>query len=44
MVVMGQVEGASIDDLEAGTEMEITTAVLNEDEENQYIVWKWRKA
>jgi uncharacterized OB-fold protein len=44
MVVMGQVEGASIDDLEAGTEMEITTAVLNEDDENQYIVWKWRKA
>ena len=44
MVVMGQVEGAGIDDLEAGMEMEITAAVLNEDDENQYIVWKWRKA
>ncbi len=44
IVVMGQVEGASVDDLEAGTEMEIIAAVLNEDEENQYIVWKWRKA
>ena len=44
MVVMGQVEGASVSDLEAGMEMEITTAVLNEDDENQYIVWRWQKA
>ena len=44
MVVMGQVEGASVADLEAGMEMEITTAVLNEDDENQYIVWRWQKA
>lgn len=44
MVVMGQVDGAGVEDLEAGMEMEITTGVLNEDDENQCIVWRWRKA
>lgn len=42
MVVLGQVSGASVADLEAGMEMEIVLDTLYEDDEHEYMVWKWR--
>jgi hypothetical protein len=43
MVVMGQVvAGVSVDDLAVGTEVEIVLDTLYEDDENEYLVWKWR--
>ena len=44
MVVLGQVAGASVEDLEAGMEMELVLDTLFEDDENEYVVWKWRPA
>ena len=45
MVVLGQVvDGVGPADLEVGMEMELVLATLNEDEENEYVVWKWRPA
>jgi uncharacterized protein len=45
MVVLGQVvEGVRVEELEVGMEMELVLDTLNEDEENQYVVWKWRPA
>jgi uncharacterized OB-fold protein len=45
MVVLGQVvDGVGTADLEVGMEMELVLATLNEDEENEYVVWKWRPA
>jgi uncharacterized OB-fold protein len=45
MVVLGQVvPGVTTDDLEAGMEMELVVDTLFEDDENQYLVWKWRPA
>ena len=42
MVVLGQVvSGVGTDDLEAGMEMELVVDTLYEDDENQYLVWKW---
>ena len=43
MVVLGQVDGAGVEDLEVGAEMELVLRTLFEDEENEYVVWKWRK-
>ena len=43
MVVLGQVDGAGVEDLEVGAEMELVMSTLFEDEENEYVVWKWRK-
>ena len=44
MVVLGQVEGASVDQLEAGMQMELTLGTLYEDADAEYLVWKWRPA
>jgi len=44
MVILGQVEGAAIEDLEAGMEMELVFSPLFADEEHEYIVWKWKPA
>ena len=43
MVVLGQVDAAGVEDLEVGAEMELVLGTLFEDEENEYVVWKWRK-
>ena len=45
MVVLGQLD-ASVDpeSLEVGQEMELTLGTLYEDDENEYVVWKWRPA
>ena len=43
MVVLGQVVGeVGIDDLAVGTPVEIVLDVLYEDDEHQYLVWKWQ--
>ncbi|MDZ7733674.1 MAG: hypothetical protein U5R31_11785 [Acidimicrobiia bacterium] len=45
MVVLGQL--AEDDDPEAlavGSEMELTSGVLYEDDDHEYVVWKWRRA
>jgi uncharacterized OB-fold protein len=43
MVVLGQVvPELGTEDLEAGMEMELVLGTLFEDEENEYVVWKWR--
>jgi hypothetical protein len=43
MVVMGQmVPGVTVDDLAVGTEVELVVDVLYEDDDHQYLVWKWR--
>jgi uncharacterized OB-fold protein len=43
MVVMGQVvPGVGVDELRVGTEVELVLDTLYEDDENQYLVWKWR--
>jgi uncharacterized OB-fold protein len=43
MVVMGQVEpGVTVDDLTVGTEVELVVDVLYEDDDHEYLVWKWR--
>lgn len=43
MVVMGQVTaGVSVEELEAGMEMELVLETLFEDDDNEFLVWKWR--
>jgi uncharacterized OB-fold protein len=43
LVVMGQVvPGVGVEDLSVGTEVELITDVLYEDQDHQYLVWKWR--
>jgi uncharacterized OB-fold protein len=43
MVVLGQVvAGVTVDDLRVGQEMELVVDVLDEDDEHEYLVWKWR--
>jgi uncharacterized protein len=43
MVVMGQVvPGVGVEDLSVGTEVELVTDVLYEDDDNEYLVWRWR--
>src|SRR5580698_7406084 len=43
MVVMGQVvPGVTVDDLTVGTEVDLVVDVLYEDDDHQYLVWKWR--
>jgi uncharacterized OB-fold protein len=44
LVVLGQVDGAGVEDLEAGMEMELTLAPLFEEDGREVIVWKWRPA
>ena len=43
MVVLGQVvPGVTVDDLTVGMEMELVLDTLYEDDENEYVVWKWK--
>jgi len=43
MVVMGQVvPGVTVDDLSVGDRVELVLDTLYEDDDNQYLVWKWR--
>jgi uncharacterized OB-fold protein len=43
MVVMGQlIPGVGVDDLSIGTEVDLVTDILYEDDDHQYLVWKWR--
>ncbi len=45
MIVLGQVpDQVSIEQLEAGMEMELVVDTLFEDDDNEYVVWKWRPA
>lgn len=45
MVVLGQVvDGVRTADLKAGMEMELVSDKLYEDDENEYVVWKWKPA
>jgi uncharacterized OB-fold protein len=45
MVVLGQVvPGVDVAELEAGMEMELVLGTLFEDDENEYLVWKWKPA
>ena len=45
MVVLGQVVlEVGVEDLKAGMEMELVIETLFEDDENEYMVWKWRPA
>ena len=45
MVVMGQLApGTEPESLEVGMEMELVLDTLYEDDENEYVVWKWRPA
>jgi uncharacterized OB-fold protein len=43
MVVLGQLEpGVDVTALGVGAEMELTLGTLYEDDEHEYLVWKWR--
>jgi uncharacterized OB-fold protein len=43
MVVLGQVvPETGVDDLAVGMEMELTVGTLYEDDEAEYLIWKWR--
>jgi uncharacterized OB-fold protein len=45
MVVLGQVvAGVGVDQLEVGMPMQLVLDTLYEDEQNEYIVWKWKPA
>lgn len=42
MVVLGQLaSGVSVDDVSIGTEVELVLETLYEDDDNDYVVWKW---
>jgi uncharacterized OB-fold protein len=43
MVVMGQiVPGVGVEELKVGDEVELVLDTLYEDDEHEYLVWKWR--
>jgi uncharacterized protein len=43
MVVMGQVVAdVDVEDLSVGEEVELVLDILYEDDEHEYLVWKWR--
>jgi uncharacterized protein len=43
MVVLGQVvPGIAARDLEVGQEMELVLGTLYEDDDSEYLVWKWK--
>ena len=43
MVVMGQVvPGVGVNQLSVGDEVELVLDTLYEDDEHEYVVWKWR--
>lgn len=45
MVILGQVvRGVGVDALKVGMEMELVVEMLYEDDDNEYLVWKWKPA
>jgi uncharacterized OB-fold protein len=43
LVVMGQVRaGVAVEDLAVGDEVELVVDTLYEDDEHEYLVWKWQ--
>lgn len=45
IVVLGQlVPGTGVGDLKVGDEVELVLGTLYEDDENSYLVWKWKPA
>ena len=43
MVVLGQLaEGVDPETIEVGQEMQLVLGTLYEDDENEYVVWKWK--
>ncbi|MCP5089760.1 MAG: benzoylsuccinyl-CoA thiolase [Gammaproteobacteria bacterium] len=43
IVVLGQLaSGVTVDDVSIGDEVEITLETLFEDDDNEFIVWKWQ--
>jgi uncharacterized OB-fold protein len=43
MIVMGQVvSGVDVTELSVGQEVELVLDVLHEDDEHEYLVWKWQ--
>ncbi len=45
MVILGQLaDGYSAADISLGQEMELVLGTLFEDDENEYMIWKWRPA
>ena len=43
MVILGQVvSGVKIEDLKVGMEMQLVLDQLYEDDDNEYIIWKWK--
>ncbi len=42
MVVLGQVVPADLDKLAVGAGAELTVGTLYEDDESEYLVWRWR--
>ena len=43
LVVMGQmVKGVSVEDVKIGDEVELALETLYEDDDSQYMVWKWK--
>lgn len=43
MVVLGQLaEGVDPESIEVGQEMQLVLGTLYEDDENEYIIWKWK--
>lgn len=45
IVILGQLtEGVTVDDVSIGDEVELALETLYEDDDNNYVVWKWRPA
>ncbi len=45
MIVLGQVpQHSSVEQLETGMQMDLVIDTLFEDDDNEYVVWKWRPA
>ena len=43
IVVLGQLaDGLTVDDVSIGTDVELVLETLFEDDDNEYVVWKWR--
>jgi uncharacterized protein len=43
--VLGQVvPGIGVEQLEVGMPMELVLGTLFEDEQNEYVIWKWKPA
>ncbi len=43
IVILGQlIKGVTVDDVSIGDDVELVLQSLYEDDENDYVVWKWR--